>query len=292
MANVISGISSLLGTPTQARVTLVNSDTNAIVSSQLSNAATGEWAFPNLPAGRYEVITLIAGYKARVDGPWVLDGTDSHFANVVSLLHFDGADASTVFTDQAGRVWTPAGNAQLDTSWSAFGTASLQLDGSGDYISTPASMNAGASDFTLEAVIRPAGYGTHFTIFDCRSSGLANGLVLYVNRASNRVEVEIRNGGAFVGGPSSTTSIAIGTSVHVALCRAGSSYLLFVNGFLEGDKPLVVYDHSNGSARIGSTSNNDANWWANGNIDEFRFTKGVARYVNNFVPPTAAFPNS
>ena len=74
MTNHISGTSTLGGTPTQARVTLVNSETNAIVSSQLSNATTGQWAFPNLPAGTYEVVSIIDGYKARIDGPWALDG--------------------------------------------------------------------------------------------------------------------------------------------------------------------------------------------------------------------------
>src|SRR5690606_41531839 len=37
-------------------------------------------------------------------------------------------------------------------------------------------------------------------------------------------------------------------------------------------------------------SGNFANWWL-GNIDDVRITKGVARYVTDFTPPTVAFPD-
>lgn len=72
MATTISGITTLNDTPTQARVSLVNTDTNLIVSSLLSDATTGAFGFTGLPAGTYEIIVFIDGYKPRVDGPWTL----------------------------------------------------------------------------------------------------------------------------------------------------------------------------------------------------------------------------
>lgn len=74
MADTISGVIQLSGAPTQARVTLINSDTGAVVATQLSDAVTGAFSFSSLAAGSYELLTLIPGYKALVDGPWVLDG--------------------------------------------------------------------------------------------------------------------------------------------------------------------------------------------------------------------------
>lgn len=74
MANTISGVTQLNGVPTQARVTLFNIGTKAVVSSQLSDVGTGAWSFPALAAGTYEVLIVKAGYKAQVDGPWTLDG--------------------------------------------------------------------------------------------------------------------------------------------------------------------------------------------------------------------------
>jgi hypothetical protein len=45
-------------------------------------------------------------------------------AYTVALLHMNGADTSTTFTDEAGTAWTAAGNAQIDTAQKVFGTAS------------------------------------------------------------------------------------------------------------------------------------------------------------------------
>lgn len=54
----------------------------------------------------------------------------------VALLHMNGADASTTFTDESGKTWTANGNAQIDTAQSVFGGASGLFDGTGDFISS------------------------------------------------------------------------------------------------------------------------------------------------------------
>src|SRR3990167_9908671 len=77
-------------------------------------------------------------------------------SNTIALLHFDGADAATTFTDENGRTWTGAADAQLDTAQKKFGTASLLLDGTGDYIDTPdhADFAFGSGNFTIEMFIK------------------------------------------------------------------------------------------------------------------------------------------
>jgi len=55
----------------------------------------------------------------------------------VALLHMNGTDAATAFTDETGKTWTAQGNAQIDTGQSKFGGASGLFDGTGDYIDTP-----------------------------------------------------------------------------------------------------------------------------------------------------------
>jgi hypothetical protein len=67
-----------------------------------------------------------------------------------SLLHFNGADASTTFTDVTGLVWTRHGGAQLDTAYKKYGSASGLFDGSGDYISATYSDELSNRDFCID----------------------------------------------------------------------------------------------------------------------------------------------
>ena len=72
------------------------------------------------------------------------------------LLHMNGTDASTTFTDESGKTWTANGNAQIDTASYKFATGSGLFDGGGDYIDTPdnADFNFGSGDFTIDLQMR------------------------------------------------------------------------------------------------------------------------------------------
>src|SRR5687768_6144765 len=84
----------------------------------------------------------------------------------VALLHMDGADGSTTFTDESGKTWTARGDAQIDTAQSVFGGASGRLDGNGDFVDTPdhADWDFGSGDFTLDLRVRFAAVGTAYFI--------------------------------------------------------------------------------------------------------------------------------
>jgi hypothetical protein len=62
---------------------------------------------------------------------------DDAGVDAATLLHFDGSDGSTTFTDSgiSPVSFTASGNAQLDTAQQKFGTASVYLDGTGSYAS-------------------------------------------------------------------------------------------------------------------------------------------------------------
>jgi hypothetical protein len=77
-------------------------------------------------------------------------GCDS---NTQILLHFDGTDAGTTFTDEncdgsGAHVPTAVGSAQLDTAEKKFGTASALFQGTDDYITIP---DSGDFDFYTTA---------------------------------------------------------------------------------------------------------------------------------------------
>src|SRR3990167_7743345 len=53
------------------------------------------------------------------------------------LLHMDGTNGSTTFTDEIGKTVTANGNAQISTAQSKFGGASGLFNGAGDWIDVP-----------------------------------------------------------------------------------------------------------------------------------------------------------
>jgi len=84
MANALSGTTKIGGTLGQTRVTLVNTATNAVVSTTLSDASTGAWSFTGLAAGMYDGMCLKDGYKPLVHGPFYISGFASFSAEVLS----------------------------------------------------------------------------------------------------------------------------------------------------------------------------------------------------------------
>ncbi len=221
----------------------------------------------------------------------VAAGGDPYWANVTSLLHFDGADASTTFTDVKGKTWTGAGNAQLDKAFFKWGSAALLLDGSGDYISTPGSTDySPTGDFTCEAWIRPAAIGSIGAIASTRLSG--NGWQFQVNADGT---ILVGWWGSWSGsffGLTSTTVLAVNTYYHVRWCKSGSTYYLFVDGILEASgTPAGIYASNTATLYLGYDPQAGGRYF-NGHIDDFRITNGVARSTSSFTPPTAAFPDS
>ena len=105
----------------------------------------------------------VAGEFSATSGkfnPQILAGTGAaklslrRRENDALLLHFDGADGSTTFTDSSltPKTFTANGDAQIDTADSKFSGASGLFDGTDDYITTPDSADfvLGSEDFTID----------------------------------------------------------------------------------------------------------------------------------------------
>lgn len=229
---------------------------------------------------------------------------DPYWSSVALLASFDGADASTTFVDSgpAVRTLAAAGNAQLDTAQAKFGTASLLLDGTGDYASSAdnAIWTLGASDFTLEAWVRFAALGGSVNfISHYDSSGGQRGWSFGFVGASNQLRfIRSTDGssGTTVGLNSGTNTFTPSTNTWyaVAVVRNGTNVLFFVDGVLLATVALGAVTIFNSSAMLligaslaGSpTSTEGVNGW----IDEVRITVGVARYAATYTPRTERFP--
>lgn len=207
--------------------------------------------------------------------------------NSVSVqLHFDGSNGSTTFTDESnnGLTFTATGDAALTTSQQKAGTASLALDGSGDYIDTPinAAFGFGTSPFTIEAFIRPTALSTERELFEFRTVSEAG--VFYISSTQRLAYYD----GATVRG-NTGTAVALNTWQHVAFCYDGTTLRAFLNGALVWSAAFTPDFGSSRRLRIGANASGGANFA--GQIDEVRIHKGVALYTAAFTAPTEAFPD-
>lgn len=221
-------------------------------------------------------------------------GGDPYWSSVTSLLHFDGSDGSTTFTDQRGVTWTRpvGGDAELDTAQAQWGASSLLVNTGGILANTFGVFDFGTGDFTIEAWVRPAAIGSIQNIYSQREGGSgAAGLSFRIDTSGVLQCFHSAGANIFSGATPLTPASAL---QHVALCRAGGTWRCFVDGNLDGSAS-VSGDVSAGvqPAFIGAYGNFGLSTEQFvGHIDDFRATKGVARYTASFTPPIAAFPNS
>lgn len=234
------------------------------------------------------------------------------FGYVRMLAGFNGSDAATSFSDESGSAlgaFTFAADAQLDTAQQKFGSASLLLDGTGDYVSLPDSSHydiGSADDFQIEMWVRwaagagfaqPYTFMSHWTATGNQRQWLffldSDGLLKFVyspDTITGTVAV------------SASWTPATQTWYHVAYSRVAGISRLFVGGTKLAESSVSNFDPANsvnsplriGGQESGGSIINLMNGW----IDEARFTKivlgGVSGqlYTASFIAPTSAFPRS
>lgn len=211
--------------------------------------------------------------------------TDPNFSSVSLLLHMDGSNNSTTFTDNSNNAFTITafGTAKLTTSDKKYGTAAGNFPGwdglvTGSYIQ-PSSSSAfafGTGDFTVEMWLKPTSVSGNGGVFSI-GSGLS--LALY----SSGWQLANSNSN-----PVSMGSATAGTWQHVAITRSGTSVKLFINGVQKGSTLTWSTDFTATNLTIGYYFGS-AFYGYRGLIDEFRVTKGVARTIT---VPTGAYPDS
>lgn len=212
---------------------------------------------------------------------------DPNFASVSLLLHMNGSNGSTTFTDTSTTAHSISvfGDAQVTTTSPKFGTGALLLDGTGDYLSAPShtSLTFGTGDFTIEAWVRFNTVTTRQYIFSQRDAGgftlyfLADGRLSGLTPSSNTVT-------------QTSATIVVDTWHHVAFTRSGTSCNVWVDGVGSPTGTITGESGASGTSYIGFRGSGTTEL-LDGRIDDLRITKGVARYTANFTPPSAAFPD-
>lgn len=228
---------------------------------------------------------------------FALDGRET-LAQHVLFVTFDGSDAATAATDQSpgAHTLTFVGNAQLDTAQTKFGTASLLLDGTGDYVDLPASSdwNFGAGEpFTIHCWVRPSAIdGFDGVIGFFQSAGDRAWILQLLPDSGSGYGATFQwsfDGTNFAGVSGVSSDIALNTWVHLAATRdAAGTMRVFVNGMLIQATPgqgAAFHAPASGAPSIGSYSTTNRGAIYAGHIDQPEIIKGRALWTVNFTPP-------
>jgi len=223
---------------------------------------------------------------------------DPDWSSVKVALRFDGADASTTFTDDTGKTWTVTGNAQIDTDYSVWGGAAGLFDGSGDYIRTPDSADFafGSGDFTIEGWIRPYDLTPSQQFIACqRTAYTSNHALSIIATSDGNIIFQSTPGGVTAFAAQGPGGLLASQWQHFSCVRNGTEIAVSINGLFGTPYTIgttALYNSTApfqlGASNPGGTPGEYYHGW----IDDFRVTKGVARYTADFVPPQRPIPNA
>lgn len=213
-------------------------------------------------------------------------------ASYSALLHFNGADGSTTFTDQSGKTWTAVANAQIDTAQSKFGGASGLFDGALDRITTPnhVDFNFGTGDFTVEWFQRWNSSASYQILFDYGYAG-ANAITLQSRGGGNEAKWECFINGSSAGFES--TAATLSTWYHYAVVREGTTVRIYRDGVQTASGTSSASIAPATVPFVIGAKGSDGSQGFNGWVDEFRVTKGTCIYPGGttFTPPSSPFPD-
>jgi hypothetical protein len=201
--------------------------------------------------------------------------------DVALLLHFDGTNGSTTFTDSSPSAATfgvVLGSPSL-SSPGKFGSAAFSGNG-GAIASGVGQIPDLTADWTAEAwVYRPAGTG-NATVVNLSASGGAPGFHMWVGGDSqlrwDDGAQECATGGA----------VPFDQWSHIAACRSGGVTTIYIDGIAAATTTIAAIP---GPYRAFIGAYGDLLFYSNMLIDELRVVKGTAVYTANFTPPTAPF---
>jgi hypothetical protein len=202
----------------------------------------------------------------------------TNVANTSLLCNFTNAG---IFDSTAKNVLENVGDAKVSTAQYKYGTGSIYVPGTNDAVRM-FGVNL-LADFTIEGWAKPAiGGDDRFFIF--QGINETNGFVIGLTTS----QIKWRSNGQ------TDISAAINKSdwYHFAIVRSGSgtnNVKVYVDGsaVTQGTYTNQILA-SAGTLNIGPAGAINPAFASYGYIDDFRITKGYARYTSNFTPPAAA----
>lgn len=218
---------------------------------------------------------------------------DLYYSQVALLLHCNGSDGSTTFTDNAPtpKTVTANGNAHIETDQSKWGGASAHFDGSGDFLSVTnhADVQLSTGNWTIELWAYPT-VSSGSQQFLGMHVGISSYAIWRIWIVSDKLAASVYTQSGSNRQITSAGTLSLNTWVHVAFVRNGNQIELFADGASQGTNTLSGLDLIPDNALnpvFGATPSASSPF--TGYMDDIRITKGVARYTGAFTPPGAEF---
>ena len=216
---------------------------------------------------------------------------DVHYPKVSLHLTCEGSNGSTTVTDSSNTnaSITCIGSAQISTAQSKFGSSSLATASGDISISTTNIFNFGTSDFTVEFWFYRTGLGSsnNFLVDGRPSGNNSSTFMLWMPSGTTAPRYWVGSSDRI------TSSINLGTNAwtHIAVVRNSGTTTLYMNGVSGGSFSDSTDYVDTGGTTLGfwaGSSTDYASYTTPGFFDDFRVTKGLARYTSGFTPPTSA----
>ena len=211
------------------------------------------------------------------------------------LMHFEGANGSTTFTDSSPVPYAIINTDSQISSFtlkSGFGSSGFFNNSGGSPYRQIETANVAPdlrnTDFTIECFIHPT--ALNFTLCEIFGTQRGNGdlcYACYINTSTNELTTSV-----FGTEISHQTTISLNTTHHIALVRRNNNFIIYLNGVAGNVSPSIsqsIINNYNPTTplRIGVARGGSASFFT-GYIDEFRIRK-EAVYTGNFTPPTTPF---
>jgi hypothetical protein len=228
---------------------------------------------------------------------------DPNFSSVKLLMGFEGADGSTGapgMTDESSAAHgtaTVSGGVAISTTQFKFGASSASYTGATNTCSfaNSSDWDFGAGLFTVECWIRPASVAAGTRAICGKWGNAAPNLewVFYQSAAGLGFNVSTT-------GSDNLNDTGVGGTMTVNTWNAacvdfdGTKTRIYLNGTMVASSvTLRTIATVSKPLEVGGNSD-QLGLFFNGNIDELRITKGVARYASDggYTVATSAFPRS
>jgi len=226
------------------------------------------------------------------NGPVTHGLTGKALDDVALLLHMDDAGNTVTDSSPAARTVTMGSGVSMVSTHSVTGGRSLSFNGSPTAnlsTASDAAFNFGAKDFTVEGWVYLKGFNSVASGIFQQSSGklFGNG------NPSNSVALGTVDSTGWQIYAANTYMVLNERPVpnvwtHVALVRYNGFTTFYLNG-VEKLKLRDTVTYTGDLFGVGAIWS--PNYSLNGYLDEFRVTRGRARYTSNFTPSTAPLPN-